>query len=68
MFRAKYVPSFRYQLALLQQQGFTPPQIKNFLRYRKLYCTGCYQSGYDPGENYRLTFARWLYVHGKIEG
>jgi hypothetical protein len=68
MFRVKYELSLREHLALLKQEGFTPPQIKDFLGYRKLYCTGCYQFGYDSGENYRMLFARWLYQHGKIEG
>ncbi len=68
MFRTKYALSLREQLALLQHEGFTLAQIKDYLRYRKLYCIGCYQSGYDAGENYRLTFARWLYQQGKIEG
>lgn len=68
MFHPKNLASFREQVSLLHQQGFTQAQIKKYTWYRKLYCTDCYQSGYGSSDQSRLIFARWLYEHGKIEG
>ena len=68
MFRTNIIASLRDQISLLLKHGFTPVQINRYKWYRKLYCTGCYQSGYNSGDQSRLIFARWLYQHGKIEG
>lgn len=50
----------------LRRQGFTPQQIVIIMSYHADYQAGGFE--YDMPVTQHLTFARWLYRHGKISG
>jgi hypothetical protein len=62
-----YFPMMQQRKRLaLRRQGFTLEQIARLASYHADYQTGRFE--YDIPTDQHLTFARWLYQHGKISG